>query len=250
MKNSLVAIALVPALLFARGTNGGMGTFGPTLALIDFSNLNNSLRNAGFEEVSSKQWMLGGGGYLIANRTMIGGAGWGGNQTVTSDSSQVICRVNYGGGEFRAGYIILDSRYLLITPGIGIGGGGYTITLESENQNIPDFDTLLRNPGRTSTVSLSSFSLNPQIAFTIPISFIGIDIRGGFNFGPFASKWQFADHGVLGGGPKMSNGVPWVSVNFLFGGFYRGKIRVKEKIEPEGKRKMPEERELDPVEKE
>ena len=245
MKNLLVVLALLPGIIFARGTSGAIGTFGPTLALIDFSSLNNSLRNTGFNEVSSQHWMFGGGGYLIANRTTIGGAGWGGTQTVTTDS--VVCRIYYGGGEFRAGYILLDSRYLLITPGIGVGGDGYTINLEPENHNVYNFDSLLLNPGRTATVSLSRFSLNPQIAFTIPISFVGIDIRGGFNIGPFDSKWRFADHGVLRDGPKMAIGTPWVSLNIFFGGFTREKGRVKTKFEPEGESKSPE-KDGEPVE--
>ncbi len=244
MKRLFLTLILIPALLFARGTSGGMGTFGPALALIDFTSVNRSLRAASFDEISSRHWMFGGGGYLIANRTMIGGAGWGGTQTSTSESLNVVCRVEYGGGEFRAGYIVLDTRYLLITPGIGIGGGGYTIHLEPYNQSIPNFDTLLRNPGRTSTISFSGFCLNPQLAITIPISFIGIDIRGGYNLGPFTAKWAFADHGFLSRGPEMGKGTPWVSLNVLFGGFNREKTRtIKGKIEfkgDEGEEKEPE----------
>ncbi len=252
MRKFFFTIILIPALLFARGTSGGMGTFGPSLALIDFNDVNRSLSHAGFDKLSSPHWMFGGGGYLIANRTMIGGAGWGGTQTSTSESLNVVCRVEYGGGEFRAGYIVLDTRYLLIAPGIGIGGGGYTINLEPYNQTIPSFDSLLRNPGRKSTITFSGFCLNPQLAITIPISFIGIDIRGGYNFGPFTSKWELTDRGVLSRGPEMGKGTPWVSLNVLFGGFNREKTRtIKGKIEfKEGEEEKEPEKEQEPQEEE
>ncbi|MGQ9678738.1 MAG: hypothetical protein ACUVUD_05595 [bacterium] len=97
MKKFFLLLSAFPLLLFARGTSGGMATFGPTLALIDFSNRNRSLRNAGFEELSYRQLTFGDGGYHLANRTLISGAGWVGTQTVTADSLNVVCRINYGG---------------------------------------------------------------------------------------------------------------------------------------------------------
>lgn len=235
MKQVLIILMLpiITVSLFARGTTGGMGTFGPTLGLINFKEVNAAFERAGMGKLSSQHWMFGGSGYAIANRVIIGGAGWGGTQTVTSDS--VTCRVSYGGGEFRAGYAVLDLKHLLVAPTLGIGGGGYKIELDPYNKPAPHFDSLLLHPGRSTTISYSGFTLTPQLAFVIPISFIGVELRGGYTFGPFAAGWELDEHTVLRGGPKMSNATPFFSLNVLFGGFSREKVKSKLKMKIEGK---------------
>ncbi len=237
MKKVVIVLVVLTTTIFARGTSGGIGTFGPALGMIDFSPVNRHLQANGFEQLSSTHWMFGGGGYAIANRTIIGGAGWGGSQTVASES--VFCEVSYGGGEFRAGYLIIDLKNLLIAPMIGIGGGGYTIHLEPYQHKPFSFDELLQNPGRTSTISYSGFCLNPQIGITIPVSFIGIDIRGGYNLGPFTSRWRFSDNTPLTQTPEMKKGTPWVSLNIMLGGLSREKVQTRTKIEGEGGTEAP-----------
>ncbi len=223
MKRVIVVSALIATILFARGTSGGYGCFGPSVALIDYEKINEIFTRNGVTKLSSQHWLFGGGGYLLANRVLIGGAGWGGTQSVTSESLNLFCEVNYGGGEFRTGYAVVDLKHLLIIPGIGIGGGGYSITLGPDNQTVPNFDSLLKNPGRTSTVNFSGFNINPQITFVIPISFVGVEIRAGYNLGPLGGKWEFADRGNLARGPEMAKTNPWLSFNLLFGGFSRQK---------------------------
>ncbi len=237
MRKFVVVLFILTTAVFARGTSGGIGTFGPALGIIDFSEINQHLQENGFDKLSSAHWMFGGGGYAIANRTVIGGAGWSGSQTVTSES--VACEINYGGGEFRAGYIIIDLPNLMVTPMIGIGGGGYTIQLEPYQHKPFSFDELLKNPGRTSTIAYSGFRLNPQIAITIPISFIGLDIRGGYNLGPFTSRWRFSDNSPLTQAPAIKNGTPWLSINIMLGGLSREKVREKAKVEEKKKTETP-----------
>ncbi|MEO0068612.1 MAG: hypothetical protein ABIK23_05725 [candidate division WOR-3 bacterium] len=241
MKKALVLLMTVISAVFARSTAGGYGCFGPSLALINFDNINKTFRDNKVEELSSQHWMFGGGGYALVNRIMIGGAGWGGTQSVTSESLNLFCQVNYGGGEFRAGYAVLDLKNLLLVPTLGIGGGGYSINLGPYNQTVPNFDSLLHHPGRTSTVDFSGFTLNPQLAIVIPISFVGVEIRGGYCFGPLAGDWKFADRGVLAKGPEMAKANPWFSLNVLLGGFSREKTQFKGKIELEGGEEKEEE---------
>ncbi len=243
MKKTLVLLVVVVSAVFARSTAGGYGSFGPSLGLINYDKINEVFARNGVEKLSSQHWMFCGGGYAVVNRVMIGGAGWGGTQSVTSESLNLFCQVNYGGGEFRAGYVVLDLKYLLVAPGLGIGGGGYSINLGPYNQTVPNFDSLLQNPGRTSTVDFSGLILNPQLAIVIPISFVGLEIRGGYCFGPLAGDWKFADRGLLAKGPEMAKGNAWVSLNVLFGGFAREKGHFKGKIEIEGGKEKQEEEE-------
>ncbi len=234
MKQIPVVLIILPLFalpVFARGTTGGMGVFGPTLGLIDFKELNKRLTEAGIEKLSFQHWMFGGGGYAIANRVIFGGAGWGGTQTVTSES--VACRVSYAGGEFRAGYAVLELKHLLIAPSLGIGGSSYTIELEPYDKPAPNFDSLLHTPGRYASMSYSGFILNPHLAVIIPISFVGVELRGGYTFGPFASGWQLKDNTALRSGPKMANANLFFSLNVLFGGFSREKVKGSLKMNVE-----------------
>ncbi|MGQ9707919.1 MAG: hypothetical protein ACUVUR_03465 [bacterium] len=234
MKRVFLLLVFVIAAAVARGTAGGYGCFGPSLSLINYDDINASLARNRVKKLSSQHWLFGGGGYALVNRVIIGGAGWAGTQTVASESLNLFCRVNYGGGEFRAGYTVLDIKHLIIAPSLGIGGGGYSINLGPYNQTVPNFDSLLNHPGRTSTVNLSGFTLNPQLAIIIPITFLGLEIRGGYNFGPLAAAWEFEDRGILAQGPEMATANPWFSLNVIIGGFSREKTQLKGRIEIEG----------------
>jgi hypothetical protein len=169
------------------------------------------------------QWGLGGAGYALIDRVVIGGSGWGSSQTVASDSLRA--QVEIAGGEFDLGYQVFSIKHLLIAPMLGIGGSGYTIELQKLSGTIPSFNELLLNPGRTSTVSFSSLSLTPQLMITVPISFVGLELRGGYAYTPMNPEWQLENGGELPTGPTISKGMPFVTLNVIFGGFEGGTSR-------------------------
>lgn len=250
MRKTVGLLLFLSAIALARTTAGGYGAFGPTLALLNYDAINSTFQRYGFTNLNSRHWLFGGGGYALANRVLIGGAGWGGTQSVTSESLDLLCRVNYGGGEFRAGYAILDFKHLLVITGLGIGGGGYSISLSPENRTIPSFDSLLVQPGRTSTLNFSGFSLNPQLALILPLSFVGLELRGGYNFGPLGANWRLEDGGILLRGPQMPGSSLWFSLNVILGGFSHEKTKPKSRIEieEEGTPEEPPPTEKPPVE--
>lgn len=234
MKVSRIAM-LTLALLAAVGgasakagtaNGGGFGAFGPSLVFADFTGLNDALSGAGIaRELDGMHWMFGGSGYALIGRVAIGGMGWGGSQSVASDSLRA--RVSLSSGEFDMGYSVLSVPHLIVTPMLGIGGGGYTVELERLTGSVPNFDSLLRYPGRTSSISFSSFTLNPQILITIPVSFVGLQLRGGYLFSPAASEWELADGGTMLSGPTVAKGAPYVSLNIVFGGMSAKSGRIK-----------------------
>ncbi|MEO0025312.1 MAG: hypothetical protein ABIK54_00930 [candidate division WOR-3 bacterium] len=234
MRKRFGLLLFLSAIALARTTAGGYGAFGPTLALLNYDDINTTFQHYGFTNLNSRHWLFGGGGYALANRVLIGGAGWGGTQSVTSESLNLLCRVNYGGGEFRVGYAILDFKHLLVIAGLGIGGGGYSISLSPENRTVPSFDSLLAHPGRTSTLNFSGFNLNPQLAVILPVSFVGLELRAGYNLGPLGANWGLEDGGTLLRGPQMPDSNLWLSLNVIFGGFSHEKTKLKSRIEIEG----------------
>jgi hypothetical protein len=222
---SLIALLAVTAVA-APPFQGGLGCFGPTVGIVDFSGLDAALDSGGIsQKLGSLHWGFGGGGYAIIDRMVMGGSGWGGSQTVGSDNLRAT--VEIAGGEFDLGYQVFAMEHLLIAPMFGIGGGGYTVELQALSTDPLTFDSLLAHPGRTSTVSFSSLTLSPQLMITVPITLIGFQLRGGYCYTPANPQWQLKGGGTLSSGPTISKGTPFVALNVVFGGFEAGKRRSK-----------------------
>jgi hypothetical protein len=224
----LLLIALLAAFAVAAPPlNGGFGCFGPTVGLVDFAGLSQAFKDAGVQlahEPSSMQWGFGGSGFALIDRIVIGGGGWGSSQTVGSDSLRATIQI--AGGEFDLGYQVLSLKHLLIAPVLGIGGGGYTIDLQKLSAEPLTFGQLLENPGRTSTVSFSGLTLSPQLIITVPITFVGVQARGGYCYTPMDPEWGLHGGGRLASGPTIAKGMPFVTLNVVFGAFEGGKRRT------------------------
>jgi hypothetical protein len=60
---------------------------------------------------------------------------------------------------------------------------------------------------------------------TIPISFVGLQLRGGYCYTPMNSEWGLEGGSTLSSGPTISKGMPFVTLNVVFGGFEGGTRR-------------------------
>ncbi len=223
MRSHIAVMALV-ALLAATAiavppVNGGFGCFGPTVGLVNFDGLNTAMAQVSGQKLTSPQWGFGGAGYALIDRVVIGGSGWGGSQTVGSDPLRATVEIS--GGEFDIGYQVFSVKHLIVAPMLGIGGSGYSIELE-ELSSTPSFWELLLHPGRTSKVSFSSLTLTPQLMVTVPISFVGLELRGGYAYTPMNPEWKLWNGGKLPTGPTIAKGMPFVTLNVIFGGFEGG----------------------------
>jgi len=220
----LVALALAATAVAAPSFNGGFGCFGPTVGIVNFSGLDDALATGGItQKLGSMQWGFGGAGFALIDRVVIGGSGWGSSQTVGSNDLRAT--VEIAGGEFDLGYQLFSLKRLLIAPMLGIGGSGYTIELQKLSGMPPTFDSLLQNPGYTSKVSFSGLTLSPQLMITVPISFVGLQLRGGYCYTPMNPQWGLEGGSKLAKGPAISKGMPFVALNVVFGGFEGGTRR-------------------------
>jgi len=222
---SLTLIALLAATAVAAPPlNGGFGCFGPTVGLVNFSGLDDALATGGIsQKLGSMQWGFGGAGFALIDRVVIGGSGWGSSQTVGSDSLRATVQI--AGGEFDLGYQVFSIKHLLIAPVLGIGGGGYTIELQKLSGAPLTFGQLLQEPGRTSTVSFSDLTLSPQLMVTVPISFVGVQLRGGYCYTPMTPEWALQGGSKLSSGPAIAKGMPFATLNVVFGAFEGGRRR-------------------------
>ena len=220
----LLVVLLAATAVAAPAVNGGFGCFGPTVGIVNFDGLDDAFTSGGItQKLGSMQWGFGGAGFALINRVVIGGSGWGSSQTVGSDSLRAT--VGIAGGEFDLGYQIYSLKHLLIAPVLGIGGGGYSIELQKLTDPPGTFGNLLRNPGRTSKVSFSGLTLSPQLMVTVPISFVGVQLRGGYCYTPSDPAWGIEGGEKLNSGPTISKGMPFVTLNVVLGGFEGGTRR-------------------------
>jgi hypothetical protein len=224
----LAGLLLSSLTVAAPPFNGGFGCFGPTVGIVNFDSLSNAFSEGGVvlnKKPSSLQWGFGGAGFALIDRVVIGGSGWGSSQTV--GSSDLRATIAIAGGEFDLGYQVYSLKHLLIAPVLGIGGGGYTIVLQDTSGAPTNFPQLLENPGRTSKISFSGLTLSPQLLVTVPISFVGFQLRGGYCYTPVNPEWGLEGGSNMFDGPAISKGMPFVTLNVVFGGFEGGIRRHK-----------------------
>ncbi len=223
----LLALALLgfSGIASARAWSGGFGYFGPMLAMTDVDGFNEVFAQNGFGELDQLYWLIGGGGYALVNRVIIGGSGAGGSQAVSSGS--VRCRVEMGGGQFELGYAPLITKHLFVGAALGIGAWGYTVTLEPTSGDELNLDSLLARPGRTSQASASRMTMTPELIVHIPISFAGVQLKAGYLFSPTTPEWNLADGNKLLAGPELSNGAVFVNLNVAFGGMGKDRRRSR-----------------------
>jgi|GEM_PF-440330 hypothetical protein len=243
MKRRLVALVLVLLVTASfgaakeksrkRGESGGWGFFGPYAGLFDFNGLNTHLQAAPFnftEKFSNGQLMYGGGGMAIADNLCIGGYGFGGQQSIRSDSLRLAA--DYGGGMFELGWLPLAVERVKFGPALGLGGAGFTLRARDAKGFKPDFDSLLIHGDRSWEISNSSFTLAPALNLLIPLSFAGVYLKFGYLLPLFDRNWE-ASSVELVGTPKLRSSGVFASLQVMLGGSGKGG-KAKAKVELKG----------------
>ena len=219
MKRSLVVCLLTAAIagsaLGADAVNGRFVGVGPTVLFGDFSGLNDAFARQGIGKLSSTHAVAGLSGFGVFGRAVFGFGGWDGDQTVSSES--LTAKLTIAGGEFNLGYCVVKQAHLLVAPVLGIGVNVYNVALSPVNNDFSNFNKLLQNPRRTSSASSAALLLSPQLMVTVPISFVGLQLRGGYQYQPASSKWELSEGGKLQEGPSMAKGTPFVALSVVFG---------------------------------
>jgi len=222
---TVVYLTLISTMAYAGGEDakkgGGAGGFIFGANRVDFGGLNDKLKAKGFEELEARSLILGGGGYGISGRVVLGGEGAGFAQDVSSDTLKA--SVGGGYGFFDVGYVVYSKGGLRVFPLLGIGGGGISLKI-AEKGDVPTFDQVLDDPGREVRLSAGGFlfQLALGVDYFIPVGgdengkgglFFGL--RAGYVFSPAKADWKMEDRDVLGG-PDVRLTGPYVCL--MFGG--------------------------------
>ncbi|MBS4016522.1 MAG: PDZ domain-containing protein [Candidatus Latescibacteria bacterium] len=199
-----------------RYTKPGRGAvyFGPGVTMFKYGELNALFANQGFDAINSRQFTFGGGGWGQTGRVRLGGHGMGGGQTLVNDSVSV--EVGYGVGFFEIGYSLINAKHFIFTPMLGIGGGGLGMKIIARYPPA-SIDSLLSYPGGQSQVSMGGLAMYPGLAIDIPISFVGLSLKGGYIWSPISSGWIHEGFGAIRG-PDINLSGPFASFGIMFGG--------------------------------
>jgi hypothetical protein len=211
----LLTAAIAGSALGADAVENRFVGVGPTVLFGDFSGLNDAFARQGIGKLSSTHAVAGLSGFGVFGRAVFGFGGWDGDQTVSSDS--LTAKVTIRGGEFNIGYCVVKQAHLLVAPVLGIGGNVYDIALAPVNSDFSSFNNMLQHPRRTSSVSSAALLLSPQLMVTVPIAFVGLQLRGGYQYQPASSKWELSEGGQLTEGPSMARGTPFAALSVVFG---------------------------------
>lgn len=192
----------------------GAGYFGPGVTMFKFGELNTLFASRGFDTINNRQFTFGGGGWGQSGRVRLGGYGMGGGKTLVNDSVSV--EVGYGVGFFEVGYSLINARHFMLTPLLGIGGGGLGMKIIARYPPA-SVDSLLSYPGGQSQISMGGLAMYPGLAIDIPISFVGLSLKGGYIWSPINSGWTHEGFGAIRG-PNINLNGPFASLGIMFGG--------------------------------
>lgn len=222
MKKAIILVLALSVIALAGGR--GYGGFVLSYMMPDLTALSDEFDDHGLPEMGDYVITYGGGGWggggSGKSHLMFGGWGFGGSRqfdSPESDSIPVSVKMTYSGGFFDPGYFIHIWKGFGIVPSVGIGGTSVNLKLRPNLGDV-DFGDLLDNPGRTSEVDYTTFTVAPSLSILIPIEFVAIQLRGGYMWSPFQGKWELADGANLRNAPEINPSGIYAQAGILFGG--------------------------------
>ncbi|MFB6273995.1 MAG: hypothetical protein ABEL51_13985 [Salinibacter sp.] len=194
-------------------SNGGAGFFSIGVQFADLAALNNRLSSKGYPTFSSEMVSIGGGGYTVLNRFLIGGQGHG---LITGEQGYNGRDVSVGGGYglFTLGYLFRPTSNLHVYPQVGLGGGGVRLEIGSRG-DAENFDDVLNDPNRSASVGRASLlvslggGLEYQFGGPEEHGGLRLGLRAGYLVSALNSDWQI-NTTTLSGGPDATLQGPFI----------------------------------------
>ncbi len=223
----LFLLISVPGLRAQEKTQGlGGGYFLVGENWTSLSDLNAALAKAGYGRFSENGVAFGGGGFGIRGRLLLGGMGAGSsNGSMTANGNKV--ELSGGFGLFDMGYVLFSGSAWRVYPMIGIGGGGFTLKIYSQEKPA-GFQELLKNPCGELQLTSGNVLLNFGVGFHALLGKkerkneegIGgflIGVRLGYLLSVYTSGWDAA-RGSVPDGPSAPFTGPYVYLTLGGGG--------------------------------
>ncbi len=206
----------------------GRGYFMIGGSLLNVDDLNASLSENGYSELSDSYLSLGGGGHgIVRGKIVVGGEGHallGRTKTSSVGDQQYDTKLSGGYGLFNIGYVLFKKGGLNVYPLLGIGGGG--VELKIAQSSVGSFEDVLSDPNRGSELStgglLLDFALGADHLFILGSDDkeeggILIGLRCGYTLAPFTRDWNLSGDN-LSGGPDFGISGPYFRLAIGGGG--------------------------------
>ena len=192
---------------------------------LDLDDLNDRLVRHSYPALSGSMLSLGGAGWAVRGRLMIGGEGHGliGSSKTTSNGA-LRTGLTAGYGMLDLGYRAYQRDELEIYPMLGLGAGG--VVLQIAERSAPTFDDVLENPGRSARLSSAVFLLSPSVG--LDYRFSGhrlrygqggpaVGLRLGYIFSTTSGDWRLDDRNDVSNAPELGLGGPFITL--MLGGW-------------------------------
>ncbi len=232
-KKFLVLFLFLTGVGYAQPQFGSIAKFGmaagfsPVWVMPNLGALNGKTEALGLGSFSnSGMFAWGGSGYayvLFIKNLRMGGMGYGGSTSLSSDNAQV--DFSTSGGAFTIEYTLPFVKKIDISFGLMIGGGSQTVSVYSNDGNF-NWDGIWDNVGKDSTGSYqevlenSFFTLAPTLNIDLPLNrFLMFRIGGGYIFA-IGEEWTAANDKPVDGVPSDLNGNSFFIQTGIYFGFF------------------------------
>jgi len=125
----ILSFLFISFALFSASRDGGFGFGSIRAEKLNLSTLNQELTSKGYQGLSEDFFGFGGGGYGKIGRILLGGEGYGSQNSASYSGSDYI-QGNFGYGFFNVGLVIVETKKIIIYPVAGFGGYGFTINIK------------------------------------------------------------------------------------------------------------------------
>ncbi len=202
----------------SNGTFGGSGYFGFRLMNQDFSTLNAAFASNNLPQISDNILAFGGGGHGYINKLIIGGEGFS-YELADKNNGTYTTQVRGDYGFFSLGYLVYNTKNLMLAPMLGIGA--HTIVIDINDNTIENFNQLLSNPKKGTRLKNEQFLFDLGFKadlFLTERKFFAIGLKTGYMFAPIESEWTDVNK-ISIDGPSLNADGAYAQLHFTFGGF-------------------------------
>ncbi len=204
---------------------GGAGFLALGFRWTDLDPLAPALARAGFGPMAGRWVSLGGGGWGVRGRLLLGGEVHGLlDRRPTADGREA--RLSGGYGFFDLGYVLARTSAGQAYGLVGLGGGRWSLRVQ-EAGRIPDFPDVLRRPSGSVRLTTGGFLLQAALGLDARVPVVRrphyrgdllLGLRVGYVWQPGEGAWRLEGTPVVGGpdlrltGPSVRLVLGWQSL--------------------------------------
>ncbi len=201
--------------------SGGFGFFDVGVGSADLTPVNQALKEAGYDALPSSFLTLGGFGYRMRGRILLGGGGYSLVERRITSGNRVFA-ITGGAGFFEAGYMIARLGPVHLFPILSIGGGGISLTI-SDTAGVSFGDAVEGGQFRQVELEGGNLTIGARLTGFIPMGKLALTISLGYTYSPwFYLRSPYVE---VSGAPRASISGFHISVGL--GGGYMGEKEDK-----------------------